>query len=48
MCGDREGEADVHAAGVTFDRCVEELVDLSESDDFIELAANLGAGHAED
>ena len=33
---------------VALDRRVEELLDLGERDDFVELAADLGAGHAQD
>ncbi len=48
MRGDGEGQADVHAAGVALDRGVEELFDLGKGDDFVELAGDLGAAHAED
>ena len=33
---------------IALDRRVEELLDLGEGDDLVELAADLGAGHAED
>ena len=48
MGGDGEGQAHVHAAGVALDRRVEKALDLGEGDDFVELAADLGAAHAED
>ena len=46
--GDREGEADIHAAAVTFDRCVEKFLGLGKGDDLIELRLNLMAPHPED
>ncbi len=48
MRGDREGETHVHAARIPFHRRVDELGDLGEGDDLVELAADLGAAHAED
>ena len=48
MCGNREREPHVHAAGVALHRCVDELLDLGEGDDLVELARDLGAAHAED
>jgi len=48
MCGDGEGEADVHAGGVTLDRRVEEFVDGGELDDVIELLEDFASAHAED
>src|ERR1700693_2439552 len=44
----REGEPHIHAGGKALDRRVEEFVDLGEGDDLVELAFDLGAGHAED
>ena len=48
MSGDREREADVHAAGVALHRRVDELLDVGELDDLVELAFDLGLAHAED
>ena len=44
----REGQPHVHAARIALDRRVEEFLDLGEGDDLVELAADLGARHAED
>ena len=41
-------EPHVHAAAVMLHRRVEKSLDAGERDDRIELAANLGAGHAQD
>src|ERR1051325_1278038 len=46
--GDGEGQAHIHAGGVTLDRCVEELLDLGERDDLVEFSPDLGTCHAED
>src|SRR5206468_8278582 len=43
-----EGETNIHAAAVALDRSVQEFFDLGESDDFVELPADLGARHSED
>lgn len=48
MGGNGEGEADVHAGRVALDRGIEELLDTGEIDDLVELALDLGSGHAED
>ena len=45
---DREGQPDVHPAGVALHRRVEELLDLGEGDDLVELAGDLGLPHPED
>jgi hypothetical protein len=41
MGGDGDGEADIHAAGITLDWRVEESLDLGKFDDFVEFAADL-------
>lgn len=46
--GDGEGESDVHPGGVAFDGGVYKLFDTGEGYDFVEFAADFGAGHAED
>src|SRR3954471_21089037 len=43
---DREAKARVHARGVALDRRVDEFGHAGEFDDRVELAADLGAGHA--
>src|ERR1700757_1675642 len=48
MSGDGEGQPDIHAGRITFDRRVEEFLDLSEGNYLVEFAADLGAGHTED
>ena len=48
VSGHGEGEADIHAAGVAFDRGIEEFFDFGELDDFGEFGFNFGARHAED
>ena len=45
MCGDGEGETDIHAAGVTLDRCINESVDFGKGDYSVELADDLAAAH---
>jgi hypothetical protein len=45
---DREGESDVHPAGVPLDGRVDELADAAELDDVVELRVDLAALHAED
>ena len=47
MGGHGKGEAHIHAAGISFDRCIEEFFDFREGDNFIELPADLGFAHAE-
>ena len=47
MGGDREGQPEIHAAGVEFDRRVDERRDFGESDDLVELPADFRAPHAE-
>ena len=48
MRRDREGEPNIHAAGVALDRRIEKFLDLGKGDDLVELASDLGAAHAED
>src|SRR5579863_8242638 len=48
VCGDGEGEADVHAGGVVFHGGIDESFDFGEGDDLVELAGDLAASHAED
>jgi hypothetical protein len=48
VCGDGEGEAEVHAARVPLHRRVDEPLDLGERHDLVELADDLLAMHAED
>jgi len=48
VCGDGEGEANVHAARIMLHGRVDEFFDLGESDDFIELSSNLTLAHTED
>ena len=48
MGGDGEAEADHHAAGVALDGGVEVALAAAEIDDLVELAGDLGLGHAED
>jgi hypothetical protein len=45
--GDREGEPDVHPAGIVLDLRVEEPLDLGEGDDLVEFAVDLVLPHAE-
>src|SRR5664280_2281471 len=45
---DGESQAQIHAGGVVLYGGVEEAVDLGECDDLVELAADLGALHAQD
>src|ERR1041385_9577959 len=47
MGGDGKGQAHIHAAGVTLDWCVQELLDLGERDDLIELPLNFCLAHPE-
>src|SRR5579862_8109861 len=47
MRRDRETQPDVHAARIVLDGCVEETLELRESDDLIEFAANFGSRHTE-
>src|SRR5947208_10435267 len=46
MRSDGEGKPYIHAGAVMLDRHVKEAVDLGESNDLIEFACNLLAGHA--
>ena len=46
MGGNREGQAQVHARGVTFDRRIDELFDFRKCHDLVELALDLGPFHA--
>src|SRR5260370_15625040 len=46
MRSDGKAEAHRHARGIALDRRVEEFLDLGESDDLVEFAADLGARHA--
>ncbi len=46
--GDREREPHVHAARIALHRRVEKTVDLTECNDLVELAVDLGAPHAQD
>ena len=46
--GDREGQADVHAVGVSMNRLVDELPDLGELEDGSQARLHLGAGHSQD
>ena len=48
MRRDGEGQPHIHAARIALDRRIEEPLDLGEGDDLVELAADLGARHAED
>src|SRR5205823_1270262 len=43
-----ERQPHIHSARIPFHRRVEELVDLSEGDDFLEFASDLRPAHAED
>src|ERR1700686_1703175 len=44
----RECEPHIHAARVTFDRCIEKFFGLRERNDFIEFRCDLSAAHAKD
>ncbi len=46
--GHRKGETDVHAAGVTLHRRVEEPCQFGELDDVVEVGCDLPAPHPED
>jgi hypothetical protein len=46
--GDRECQPQVHARGIPFNRCLNELLDFGKSNDLVKLAFDLGALHAED
>ena len=48
MRGDRKREPHVHAARVALHRRVDELLDASELDNFVELARDLALAHPED
>ncbi len=48
MRGHREGEAHVHARGVSLDGGVQESLDFGEGDDGVELLLHLASGHAQD
>ncbi len=48
MGGHREGQAQVHAAGIALDGRVDELLHFGEVHDLVELALDLGAAHAQD
>src|SRR5262249_21590928 len=43
-----KSETNIHSRAVPFYRCVEELLDLGEANDFVEFTADFGAAHAED
>ncbi len=47
MGGHGKGQAHVHAAGVAFDRRIQELLYLGEGHDLVELAVDLSAFHAQ-
>ena len=46
--GDRERQPQVHAAGVAFDRCIDESLDTCERDHLVEAPRDLGVLHAQD
>ncbi len=48
MGGDGEGQADGHAAGITLNGGVEELLHFGESDNLVEPAVDIRLFHAED
>ena len=47
MCGDGEGQFDIHAAGVTLHRRVDELFHLRKLNDLVEFAVDLCPRHTE-
>src|SRR2546428_11002506 len=47
MRSHRKGQPHIHAAGVMFYGCVQELTDLRESDNFLKLALDLLPPHAQ-
>src|SRR5215471_17775446 len=48
MCGDGEGQADVHAGRVVLNWRVNEFFEFGKGDDFVELLRDFAASHAED
>ncbi len=48
MCRYAECQPHIHATGIVFDRCVDELLNLGKRYDLVKLAANLGPPHAQD
>src|SRR6266403_285085 len=45
MRGDRKSQPNIHAAGIVLHRCIDELLDFSESYDFIKLTNDFCPSH---
>jgi hypothetical protein len=48
MRRNRKGKADIHSATISFDRRIDEFLQISESDDFFELFLDVALSHAKD